>query len=74
MLAINDWMKNLDKQVLYMEKTDQVLIDKMNEAGKEKKEIIKKEAASKAYYEKLAKIRQEEKRHLQAAKKVPRTF
>ena len=35
-LAVNDWMKNLDKQVLYMEKTDQVLIERMKEAEREK--------------------------------------
>ena len=46
----------------------------MKEAEREKIEIFRREEANKAYHEKLAKIKQEEKRHLKAAKKVPRSY
>ena len=38
----------------------------MKEAEREKIEIFRREEANKAYHEKLAKIKQEEKRHLKA--------
>ena len=74
MLSVTDWMRSLDKQAMVMEKTDQVLIERVKAAEKEKQEIFRREEVNKAYNEKLAKIKKEEKRHLKAAKKVPRTF
>ena len=35
-LAVDSWMNSLDKQVLYMEKTDKDLIERVKEAEKEK--------------------------------------
>ena len=57
-----------------MDKTDQALIERVKQADKEKKEILRKEEINKAYHDKLALIKKEEKRHLQNAKKVPREF
>lgn len=67
MLSVTDWMRSLDKQVMVMEKTDQVLIERVKAAEKEKQEIFRREEINKAYNEKLAKIKKEEKRHLKAA-------
>ena len=49
MLSIDGWMQNLDKQVMYMEKTDQDLINRMKTAEEEKKEIFRQEEINKAY-------------------------
>ena len=67
-------MKSLDKQVLYMEKTDAALIERVKEAEKEKQEILRQHEINKAYEEKLAQIKREEQRHLRAAKNVPRHY
>ena len=73
-LAVDSWMNSLDKQVLYMEKTDKDLIERVKEAEKEKQQILKQHEINKVYQENLSKIKKEEKRHLKAAKNVPRYF
>ena len=40
-LAVDNWMNSLDKQVLFMEKTDKDLIERVKEAEKEKQQILK---------------------------------
>ena len=57
-----------------MEKTDQALIERVKQADKYKKEILRKEEINKAYHDKLAQVMKEQKRHLKNAKNVPREF
>lgn len=74
MFQVMQFCKNLDRQNLLMQKTDDDIIERLKKADEEKKEIFKQHEMNKKYQEKLAQIKVEEQRHLLAAKNVPKSF
>lgn len=69
--SVTQYLKSLDTQLLMMQKTDEHLITRLKESEKQKKEIERRYQMNKVYEQKLAAIKKEEKRHLNAAKRVP---
>lgn len=72
--SVTNFMKNLDAQLLVMERTDQDLIERLKQQEKAKAEIERRHEMNRIYHEKLSLIKKEEKRHLRAAKRVPKAF
>ena len=72
--SVTQYLKNLDTQLMTMQKTDEVLIAKLKQAELDRKEIERRHEINRAYQDKLAAIKKEEQRHLRAAKKVPASY
>ena len=57
-----------------MEKTDEILIERVNQAHKQRLQIMQEEKINNEYGKQLPKIAKENRRHLKNARKVPREF
>ena len=74
MASVTQFLKGLDSQMLMMQKTDENLIARLKESEKEKAEIERRYQMNKEYQKKLSLIKKEEKRHIAAAKQVPKFY
>lgn len=58
--SVTQYLKNLDTQLMTMQKTDEVLIAKLKQAELDRKEIERRHEINRAYQDKLAAIKKEE--------------